>query len=534
MIKKDVLRTLQPAKTIAPETYKILLPLVIIAGFALRFILLGAESLTFDEVYSVRLAQMSFGDIIQQTSRDFHPPLYYFLLHIWTSLFGYGETAVRALSVLFSTITIYAIFHLAKYIFEERTALVSSFLLALSYINIEAAQEARMYALLSLLTVVSMHLLLLALSSHKKSMWVMYLIVNFLLLHTHVYSYFIVAAEFFYFFSLAFYSKRKFKENVLPFLSTNAVTFFLFVPWLIIFYRQFLLAQKILWIPRATLLQLPETLVEYSGSLILALVMIPMMILSIIFISRVIKVNAQGKFAGDFEDIEYRLSIVNVNEAYFLFIWLSVPVLLPFLISQFLSPIFMVKYTVASSAAFIILAGKGINNISSKPVKLSILLLILGLSVFNWANDLVTTNKETWREAIGYLDAKTKKGDAILFNAGVCRFMYEYYSKRTDVVLIPFEPSAPQLNPDSLREMLSPIMETHRNVWLVSSHNRDWNDTVAKTLLAVSDSSFHRYFFSHYRKYFLYDVYDDRSSDFILLRQYNSPDIKLYYFSFNK
>ncbi|MGE5430468.1 MAG: glycosyltransferase family 39 protein [Syntrophomonadaceae bacterium] len=534
MIKKDVLRTLQPSKAIVPETYKILLPLIVVTGFVLRFLYLGAESLTFDEVYSVRLAQMSFGDIIQQTSRDFHPPLYYFLLHIWTAFFGYGEASVRGLSVVFSTLTIYFVYQLAKYIFDERAALISSFLFAMSNINIEAAQEARMYALFTLLTAVSMYLLLLSLSSHKKSYWIGYIIANILLLHTHVYSYFILAAECFYFFSMAFYSKRRFKENLLPFLSANAVTIFLFLPWFFVFYKQFLLAQKILWIPRATLLQIPETLVEYSGSLVLAAVMIPLMLLSIIFISRVIKVNTQGKFAGEFEDIEYRLSVVNVHEAFFLFIWLSVPVLLPFVVSQFLSPIFMVKYTVASSSAFLILAGKGLNNISSKTMKMSLLVLIFGMSVFNWGNNLVTTNKETWREAVEYLDANTKKGDAIVFNAGVCRYMYEYYSKRTDVVLIPFDPADSQFRQDSLKSLLRPVYEGHKSVWLVSSKNRDWKNMIPAALKDESSFSFHKFFYSNYRKYFLYETYDNRSADFILLRQYISPDIKLYYYNFNK
>ncbi|HEX2868899.1 MAG TPA: glycosyltransferase family 39 protein [Ignavibacteriales bacterium] len=534
MIKKDVLRTLQPAKTIVPETYKILLPLVVILGFALRFLYVGAESLTFDEVYSVRLAQMSFGEIIRQTSRDFHPPLYYFLLHLWTLLFGYGETSVRALSVLFGTLSIYYFFLLAKYIFNAKTALVASFLLALSNINIEASQEARMYALLSLLAIVSMYLFLRALGSNSKALWIFYTAVNVLLLHTHVYSYFILSAEYFYFFSMAFYSKRKFKENLFPFLTSAFATAFLFMPWFFIFYRQFLLAQKILWIPRATLLQLPETLVEYSGSFMLSVIMVPLVVLSIIFISRVIKINPQGKFAGEFEDVEYRLSVVNVNEAFFLFIWLSVPVILPFVISQFLSPIFMVKYTVASSAAFILLAGKGLNNIPSKVVKMSLLVLIFGLSVFNWANELTTTNKEQWREAVAYLDSNTKKGDVIVFNAGVCRFMYEYYSKKRDAVLFPFDPSEPQMNPDSIRVLLGPVVRTHKTVWLVSSHNRDWNGTIARTLLASADSSGRQYFYSNYRKYFVYKTYDDRSADFILLRQYNSPDIKVYCFKFNK
>lgn len=532
MIKKDVLRTLQPAKAAAPVSYKILLPLVVVLGFALRFISLGSESLTFDEVYSVKLAQMSFSEIIAQTSRDFHPPLYYFLLHIWSAVFGYGETAVRTLSVVLGTLSIWAVYSLARYIFDEKTGLIAAALLALSHMNILASQDARMYSLLVFLSVLSMHLLLRILNSYSKGIWVLYIVVNILLLHTHVYSFFILGAEVFYFFSLAFYSKRKFQENLLPFVSSYSIIIFLFVPWFFVFYKQFILAQKILWIPRATLLELAETLVEFSGSLGLSVLMLPLLFMSVILVSRVLKVNALGKFAGSFEDTEFRISFSGINEVYFLFIWLSLPVLLPFLLSQFLSPIFMAKYTIASSPAFLILSAKGLSNISSRIMKISLIFLISGLSVFNWANDLTTTNKETWREAVQYLDNQTKEGDVIVFSSGDCRYMYEYYSKKTDIPLYPFDPEQSQLRQDSLQKLLSPIYRNHKSVWLVFSHNYDLNKEIPQTLKQAADSSFSKYFYSNYRKYFMYNIYADKSSDFILLRQYNSAEIKLYYFKF--
>ena len=58
-------------------------------------------SIWFDEAFSAYLIQFSYWDILVFTAEDVHPPVYYWLLKAWSTLFGTTEFALRSLSVVF-------------------------------------------------------------------------------------------------------------------------------------------------------------------------------------------------------------------------------------------------------------------------------------------------------------------------------------------------------------------------------------------------------------------------------------------------
>src|SRR5690348_16241867 len=68
----------------------------VVTGLVLRF--WTSSHLWLDEALSVDIARLPLGDIPRALRHDGHPPLYYFLLHGWMSVFGEGDTAVRSLS----------------------------------------------------------------------------------------------------------------------------------------------------------------------------------------------------------------------------------------------------------------------------------------------------------------------------------------------------------------------------------------------------------------------------------------------------
>src|SRR4051812_33174976 len=90
--------------------FSIILTLI---ALVIRLIGLSLDSLWFDEVFSVRAGRISVSDIVILTRGDVHPPLYYLLLHFWMKLFGETEIAVRMLSVIFSVLTVFVVYHLA-------------------------------------------------------------------------------------------------------------------------------------------------------------------------------------------------------------------------------------------------------------------------------------------------------------------------------------------------------------------------------------------------------------------------------------
>jgi len=54
-----------------------------------------ASTIWFDEAFSAYISQFSFFDIARYTATDVHPPLYYWILKLWTEFFGTSELAFR-------------------------------------------------------------------------------------------------------------------------------------------------------------------------------------------------------------------------------------------------------------------------------------------------------------------------------------------------------------------------------------------------------------------------------------------------------
>ena len=81
-----------------------------------------------------------------------HPPLYYLLLRVWVGVFGEGVGAIRSLSAVASVFALPAMYGLARELGgTPRTAWTAAALLAVSPFFVLYAQEAREYALWSVL-----------------------------------------------------------------------------------------------------------------------------------------------------------------------------------------------------------------------------------------------------------------------------------------------------------------------------------------------------------------------------------------------
>ena len=120
------------------------------------------QSVWFDEAYSIMLAKQSVGHLIQLTAIDTHPPLYYLLLKAWASLFGWGELALRSLSVLAlgGAVLIGAL--LIRRLFGARAALIASLVMVVSPFLLRYGFEIRMYALGGLIGIGATYVLVVA------------------------------------------------------------------------------------------------------------------------------------------------------------------------------------------------------------------------------------------------------------------------------------------------------------------------------------------------------------------------------------
>ena len=139
--------TLRPRDPVANT----LLWLVMLLAAALRFFRIGHQSLWADEGNSAAMAGRSLADISARAAADIHPPGYYWLLNLWSRIFGDSEAALRSLSALWGILLVWLVYQIVSRLFDRRTALIAAFFAAINPFLIYYSQEARMYAQLAAL-----------------------------------------------------------------------------------------------------------------------------------------------------------------------------------------------------------------------------------------------------------------------------------------------------------------------------------------------------------------------------------------------
>lgn len=146
--------------------------LMLFAG--LTFWTITKSSIWFDEAFGAYLIRFNFFDIAKYTALDVHPPLFYWILKLWSMLFGNSELALRSMSVLFGGISIVIGYLLTNKLFGKTAARFSLIFMALSPMLIRYGQEARMYTIVTTISLAATYVLTVAMSSKKRLPWVIY------------------------------------------------------------------------------------------------------------------------------------------------------------------------------------------------------------------------------------------------------------------------------------------------------------------------------------------------------------------------
>ena len=177
--------------------------LILIFGFALRLIALN-QSLWLDEAITANVIRnYSFVQIIAHFSlTDFHPPLHYEILKLWSLVFGFSEISLRFPSVLASLFTGIFVFFIGKKLKNDTIGFWATLLYLVNPLAIYYSQEARMYSLVTLFLTASLYFFLCLI--HKSyfinhlSTSVLFNLFSFLALCTHYGAIFYLASLFLY------------------------------------------------------------------------------------------------------------------------------------------------------------------------------------------------------------------------------------------------------------------------------------------------------------------------------------------------
>ncbi len=125
---------------------RVILPGILLLCWLLLNADLEGKSLWADELFTADVVNLPAQDLIRQTADDFHPPLYFMLVKLWTATAGRSDFALRWPSVVAGWLSLAVLVRLARQWADRRTALVCAGLWGLSPALILYARMARYYA----------------------------------------------------------------------------------------------------------------------------------------------------------------------------------------------------------------------------------------------------------------------------------------------------------------------------------------------------------------------------------------------------
>lgn len=225
--------------------------LLCIAGAVLFGVLSLRTNIWADEAYTFAMVRHSFADIWRITAADVHPPLYYFLVKIFTFPFGYSQYSVRLFSgICYLLIPVIGGWQLTR-LFDRKTGLLFILLYMLFPFPLAYATEARMYSSAALAIFLCALFAYRAYRGNKVGDWIGFTAAGLCAAYQHYFA--LVAAGAIYGVLLVCILVKK-RSLIKPWLIVSAVTIVLYLPWLKCFIEQ--LAFKVnneYWIAPITL-----------------------------------------------------------------------------------------------------------------------------------------------------------------------------------------------------------------------------------------------------------------------------------------
>jgi uncharacterized membrane protein len=407
------------------RTFWIIICMILILGAGLRIYGLTRQSLWYDEVNGIRIAETSFRGIISWLkSGDVSPPLHYFMLHIWIKIFGRGELSTRVFVSIFGILLIPTIYYVGSQFFSRRAGLISAFIVSIAQFHVRYSQEVRMYSMLALLGLLSMYFLYRAVTADTRASWVGYTLCTVSTVYTHNYGIFIAASGVVFFIIYAITQDARWRK----FLIAQCIIAILYLPWLpILVMRHYRSGAIAGWIPHMRPYHVYETFKIYTGlgfevfrPTINSMVMwIGFAVLICCFLAGIFSIRRYKRVF-----IPY---IRNNTELILLLCYLFVTLAIPMLVS-IKKPIYLAeRYSISAWPAFSLILGLGVSKIRNLYGLLIVLVSILIISSISlyWHHSVWVKFHD--RAIARFIESKASEGDMVVFLPWWTEVAINYY-----------------------------------------------------------------------------------------------------------
>jgi mannosyltransferase len=462
----------------------LLLVLILLLALFLRVYRLDGQSLWADEGNSAALAGRTLATITHDAARDIHPPLYYYLLHLWVRLWGHSEIALRSLSALAGTLLVFATFLLGRELFSRWVACLAALLAAVSPFQVYYSQEARMYVLVALWSALAMLCFVRWLrswtemgdSAHGRVIpWaVLYVCFTTAALYTHYFAFTIpLVTNLAYGLAMIGFRSLRRPRRVGAWAGAQVAVVALYLPWLRLaggqlttwpavsepFSLRFLLEELLRVFSLGLSVERETTPVVLGFGLLLLLGALPLVLWS--------RRGGRPALLG-----RRRLAAL-----LFTLLYLGVPVLAMYVLSQS-RPAFDPKFLLLATPAFCLLVARGVGGewlttgvegrarIVARWGLTAVLLLFAlcasALSLRNYYYD-ERYARDDYRGMASYISAAGQEGDAIILNApGQIEIFSYYYHGDLPVYALPGQRP---LDEGQTEEALERIVSQYRHLY---------------------------------------------------------------------
>jgi 4-amino-4-deoxy-L-arabinose transferase-like glycosyltransferase len=323
-----------------------------------------------------------------------HPPLYYLLLRPWLALAGDGEFALRFPSALAGVLTVALSLQVGRDWLGERAGVWAAFLLALNPYHVWYSQEARMYALLGLLSLAVLAAFWRVLRRRRRGDWAILGALSALAYVTHYFALYLPLIEFIFLLS----KFRRYHRALARWAVVQALAVLPLAGWLTALYATAGGTFGIGWIPAPRLVDPLLTLwsfgMAYDGRLTLGVV------------------AGLAMWGGALVLGMWRGLVVE-DAKLFLILSLALPLLVTLLLSL-RRPTYVDRFFIGSLPAFVGLAAVGLVRLP-RPALCVVGLALAGLGIWGVARFHLDPMfaKEDWRAAARYVEARERTGDAL-------------------------------------------------------------------------------------------------------------------------
>ncbi len=432
---------------VTPFELAVLIALLLL-GAALRFYQLGLQSLWLDEAASVAFASGDLDYIMRFTfSKEPNPPLYYIVLHYWMDLFGDCEVSVRFPSALAGSLSLPIVWLIGRRLFGRTAGLAACFAMVISPFHIWLSQEARAFALLTLMVLWAAFSLHEAARLDSSRWWLSFFLASLMAMYLHLFGFIaivsIILASPLLGFPLANYIRQA--------LATFFASLLLYLPWLHSLLNQFGEPQwrsqvDLIEMFRQALKTLPmgeQFLWDAAGKGWLVWSALLLVAVFTVLVGR----RARGGLA-------------------FIVIWFSGPLLISW-VASFISPIFAPRYLIVAAPALYLIVGLALERLWNRHWLLAaggVIALII--SVLPVLHAIYTQPlKEDFRGAAGYLRQQAQPDEPILLMAGYIEYAFLYYGVDGDT------PLGDVADAQEVKHALEPLSKRgDGTIWFAQSH----------------------------------------------------------------